>query len=277
MGYKYKGNFPHGKDGTSYRGRDNNKPRFGTPCLRESKDLFAKDSDRRDRNPNTSETVNTKFNQNRIGWVEERAVSTVASRKADQPQLTYDSKALPRNIIDSKQEFDRLLNDGTLDNSNIPYFYRQIKYPSTYEEQYPHSNMSSLIFRQQNEKLIKDGYDNTPAVRVDKTGFYISDTYQWGASAVIDPGVSFTSSLRYANRIYSLGGFNNSFISDYKKGFFITEPRPPFKYHPVGYELLSPEGPMLSNLIKNNLIKGEPQETLFSGYRDPRVSSILGL
>jgi len=277
MGYQYKGNLPYGANGTSYRGRDNSKLRFGSPGLQESQDFFDKDDDRRSRNPYAFQTNNINFNTSRTGWVEERSPSSVSSRKGDQPQLQYDNITRPSMVIDSKEKFDRLLSEGELDGVPIPYFYRQLKYPSSIEDQYPHNYSSALIFRQQEFGLIKRGYDNNSIGDVDKTGFYISNTYQWGKPAVLDPSLPFTSSIIYTNAIYSRGGFEKTFTSTWNDNYFVVEPKGEFELPLNNYNSIEPEGSMLSNLINRNLIKGEQQETEFSGYRGARISIGLGL
>lgn len=277
MGYKYKGNLPYGPNGTSYIGRNNSKLRFGSPGLHESQDFFNKDDDRRNRNPYAFQTSNIQFNTSRTGWVEERSPASVSNRKGDQPQLQYDNTTRPTMVIDSKEKFDKLLSDGDLDNTVIPYFYRQLKYPSTIEDQYPHSYSSALIFRQQELGLIKRGYDNLSTGDIGKTGFYISSTYQWGTPAVLSPDIPFTSSIIYTNAIYTKGGFEKTFTSSWNDNYFIVEPKGTFNLPSNNYNSIKPEGSMLSNLIDENLIKGEQQEVLFSGYRGARLSIGLGL
>lgn len=181
-------------------------------------------------------------------------------------------------VIDSKYEFDYLLSTGALKGIRIPSFYRQLKYPSKIEDLFPHNYMSSLIFRQEYEGVIKKSFDNTASnSQVENTGFHIDGTFQWGIPALLDPNLLLTYPIRFTHAVYANGGFDKTFKFNGTGMAFHVTPIGTFKRHPVNYNMRHPEGSSLSFLINQGLIKGTQREILYSGYRESRVSNSLGL
>lgn len=276
-GYKYRGSLNYGKNGTSSRIPGNTKLNFGAPMLEESSDFFSKDSQRRLNNPNAFQTNDENFNKNRLGWVEEISPSMFANRKGAQSTLKYDNVTLPRVVIRDKEDFDRIFTEEEIEKSENLKWYRNLKYPIIFGEIVPWNFQSSLIFRQEENKEIKSGFDNFSSGEIKKTFFYLNNMTQRGREAILDPKVIYGGPKRIFNSIYANGGFDKTFGGENSYPSFNVEQVGISKIYPTTYNNLYPEGSMLSALISNNLINGDPEETVFSGYIKSRLTGSLGL
>lgn len=265
----YKGNFPYGKNGISYRFSGNMSYRFGQPDLITFQDIMTNDKNRRKTNPISG--LKTEFNIYQVGWVNETSILP-KSRLPSAENLKRDEKSQPRLNIYDKEHFDLLLNNNIFISNNIPKYYYSMKYPYDKQLTYPFLTQSSILKRQLDLDLIYNNFNNIGDPNADNTPFGLSSNSKWGRYISRDTDIQMVNSY-ILTKIYTDIGFNNSFILEnysYKPKFIRINDIEKLN-------ITYPLGPSFSNLLNNRLIKGVKKEDVFSGYIQKRKINGCGI